>query len=64
MRPRSRVCSAQIPSIIRVPVFWCFGVGVPMAELYDMADPERYNVLVTINRLVGVHPKLGDFRDS
>ena len=37
------------------PVFWCFGVGVPMAE--------RYNALVTVTRLAGVHPKLGDFRD-
>ena len=62
MRPRSRVCSAQIPSSVRVPVFWCFGVGVTMTELYDMV--ERYNTLVTVTRPVGAHPKFGDFRDS
>ena len=40
----------------RVPVFWCFSVNVAMAE--------RYNALVTVTRLVGMHPKLGDLRDS
>ena len=29
-----------------------------------MAELERYTALVTIIRLVGVHPKIGDFRDS
>ncbi len=41
----------------RVPVFWRAGVLGPMMA-------ERYNALVTVTRLVGVHPKLGDFRGN
>ena len=51
----SRVCSAQIP-FAQALASQCSGV---MAEL-----PERYNALVTVTRLVGMHPKLGDLRDS
>ena len=39
-----------------VPVFRCFGGGVPIAE--------GYTALATVTRLAGVHPKLGDFRYS
>ena len=60
----SRVCSAQIP-FAQALASPCSGVMADLPCSGVMADlPERYNALVTVTRLVGVHPKLGDFRDS
>ena len=38
------------------------GLGFPCAGsgVLAMAEPLRFNALVTITRIVGLHPKLGD----